>query len=341
MTKLLLSSAVEHALTRAGIEDIQCNVSLADISRWKIGGPADVIVRPRSTDEVATVLRLCRAENIPLFVLGHGSNMLFDSAGFRGVVMLVGDHMSDIRINGTHVESGAGLWVPYMGLMLSRAGLSGLEHTVGIPGTLGGLVLMNGGSQRKGIGQHVQRATCVLADGTIKEFSQEELGYSYRHSTLQGSGAVITKVELELEAGDPSAIRQEMIGILSSRRKKFPKNLPNCGSTFLSNPAMYETVGPPGKAIEEAGMKGVRIGGAQISPLHANFIVNCGGASSNDVLALIALIRNTVYERTGYKMDCEARFLTAQGEERPAHEFTDAGRFDRSLLAAFGDVYNA
>jgi UDP-N-acetylmuramate dehydrogenase len=146
----------------------------------------------------------------------------------------------------------------------------------------------------------------------------------------------ITGVELELAPGDPGAIRREMLGILAARRKKFPKNLPNCGSTFLSDPAMYATVGPPGRAIEAAGLKGAAIGGAQVSTLHANFIVNRGGATSDEVLALIAHVRETVFARTGYRMDCEARFVTETGEERPAHEFTDAGRFDRGLLARLG-----
>ena len=317
-----------------GLKDVGFDVPLAPISRWKIGGDADIVVCPHSTTEVAQVVQLCKAHDVALFVMGDGSNMLIDSKGFRGVVMKIGAPMSKIEISGTRVTCGAGIWVPYMAKCLANAGLTGLEHVVGIPGTLGGLVLMNGGSQRKGVGSHVRRVTCVLPDSSIRDYTQEELGYSYRHSALQGAGVVITEVELVLANGDVSQIRRDQIDIMASRRKKFPKNLPNCGSTFLSNPAMYETVGPPGKAIEDAGLKGVALGGAQISPLHANFIVNRGNATSDDVLALIAYTRQTVFERTGYKMDCEARFLTETGEERPAHEFTDAGRFDASLLDA-------
>lgn len=327
-----LACELETALLAAGIASVRRDVPLAPITRWKIGGPADLLIEPETTEQVAAAMKLIDKAGAARFVLGDGSNMLMDSAGFRGAIIHIGSRMGWMKRDGTHVNCGAGLWVPLMAMRLARAGLAGLEHVVGIPGTLGGLVLMNGGSQRKGVGTHVARVTFVTATGDIRCVSHDELGYAYRHSALQGAGGVITEVDLELEKGSVRTIRREMIDIMAARRKKFPKNLPNCGSTFLSNPAMYDTVGPPGKAIEEAGLKGRAIGGAQISPLHANFIVNRGGATSDDVLALIAFIRGEVHRRTGYRMDCEARHVTQWGEERPAHEFTDAGRFDPSLL---------
>lgn len=322
----------ENHLREAGVSEIVRDIHLAEISRWKIGGPADLLVTPRTTEEVAITLRALNGTGIPLFVLGDGSNMLMDSRGFRGVVMKIGQSMGAISIKGTKVTCGAGTWVPFLAMRLARAGLGGLEHVVGIPGTLGGLVLMNGGSQRKGVGSNVVMVTCVTKDGETHTMTRDELVFGYRQSALQGSGAVITEVVLELEPCPASEVRKAMIDIMKSRRQKFPKNLPNCGSTFLSNPAMYETIGPPGKVIEEAGFKGVTIGKAQVSPLHANFIVNRGGATSDEVLALIAAIRGNVFKRTGYKLDCEARHITEFGEERPAHEFTDSGRFDLSLL---------
>lgn len=314
-------------LRAAGVGRVTRDVPLAPLVRWRIGGPADLLVDAAGTGDVAAALRLARQAGVPVFLLGDGSNMLIDSRGFRGLVLRIGRAMSALSVEGTRVQAGGGLWVPRLALELARRGLTGLEHVAGIPGTIGGLVLMNGGSQRKGVGTQVRRVTLVSPEGRVHEAGQEELEFSYRHSALQGRGVAITAVELELEPGEPAAIRRGMIAILAERRRKFPKNLPNCGSTFLSNPAMYATVGPPGRAIEEAGLKGVVIGGAQVSPLHANFIVNRGGATSDDVLALIAHIRATVAARTGYLMDCEARFLSAEGEEAPAHEFTDAGRF--------------
>lgn len=325
-------AALLAALRQAGVSRIAEGRSLAEEVRWRIGGPADLLVEAESAGDVAASLRLARAHGVPVFILGDGSNMLMDSRGYRGLVLRIGRRMSGLRVEGRRVLCGGGLWVPHLALELARRGLSGLEHTAGIPGTIGGLVLMNGGSRRKGVGTHVRRVGVVTPEGERCDIGQEEMAFSYRHSALQGRGMAIVEVELELEPGDPAAIRREMIDILASRRRKFPKNLPNCGSTFLSNPAMYEVVGAPGKAIEEAGLKGASLGGAQVSPLHANFIVNRGGATSDEVLALIAYIRRAVHARTGYRMDCEARFVTAEGEERPAHDFTDAGRFDIGLL---------
>ncbi len=308
------------------------DVPLSTLTRWRIGGPADVVVEPATEDEMAWVLKAVTDAGVPVMVIGDGSNLLMDSKGYRGVIVRVGRRLGQFDLEGTGLTCGAGVWVPKMAMRLARAGLTGLEHVVGIPGTLGGLVLMNGGSQRKGVGTHVAHIRVAKPDGHVYRMDQEALDFSYRSSSLQGSTAVITQVTLSLEKGDVATIRREMIEILTSRRLKFPKEMPNCGSTFLSNPKMYAVVGPPGKAIEDAGLKGVAIGGAQVAPQHANFIVNRGGATSDEVLALIAHIRATVLARTDYYLDCEARFVCENGEEGPAHEYTDAGRFDTRLL---------
>ena len=312
------------------------NAPLAPLVRWRIGGPADLLVDAADAREAALVIRMTRERGLPLFILGDGSNVLMDSRGFRGVVLRIAQRMAEMRFEGRRVICGAGLWAPRFALELARRGLTGLEHIAGIPGRLGGLVLMNGGSQRKGVGAHVLEVVAVGPDGEARAFDRAALAFSYRQSALQGAGCAIVETTLELEFGDASAIRREMLAILVSRKKRFPKNLPNCGSTFLSNPAMYEVIGPPGRAIEEAGLKGLSLGGAQVSPQHANFLVNRGGATSDEILGLIDHIRRTVYARTGYWMDCEARFVSAEGEERPAHEFTDAGRFDRRILERLG-----
>jgi UDP-N-acetylmuramate dehydrogenase len=281
-----------------------------------------VLVEPSSAEQARLVMALMASRPEPLFIMGDASNVLFDSRGFDGVVLRISQRMSRTRIEGNKVWAEAGIWVPRLAQKVGAAGLSGMEHTVGIPGTLGGLVLMNGGSQRKGIGLNVGRVLCADKRGDLFSYSQQDCGFAYRTSTLQARRAVVLEVDLEFETGDVHAIKQEMIAIMKDRRRKFPKNLPNCGSTFLSDPAMYATVGPPGKAIEQAGLKGVSRGGAQISPLHANFIVNTGSATSSDVLYLIDLIRRTVGERTGFLMDCEVRYVSPSGSVRPAHDRT-------------------
>lgn len=294
-------------------------VPLASLGRWKIGGAADVVFEPRTEEEAARGLALVSALDVPFLVIGDGSNLLFDDDGFRGVIVRIGRPLSALHIDGDRVTAQAGIWVPVFARHVGCSGLSGAEHTIGIPGTLGGLVVMNGGSQRKGIGENLVHVTCLDRAGRRHVFTREECAFSYRRSALQTGDVVAISAEFRFTPGDVHAIRHEMIGIMASRRRKFPLRLPNCGSVFLSDPAMYDTVGPPGRAIEEAGLRGHRIGGAQIAPEHGNFIVNLGGASSRDVLALIHLIRQTVHARTGFWMDCEVRHVAPDGTMQPAH----------------------
>ncbi|WP_050992148.1 UDP-N-acetylmuramate dehydrogenase [Pseudoxanthomonas sp. GW2] len=296
------------------------HVRLADVSRWRIGGPAAVFVEPTSSKAAARVMAIMAERPEPLFLMGDASNTLFDDAGFSGVIMRIGRNLSSYRITSNSIWAQAGIWVPRLASAAGDAGLSGIEHTIGIPGTLGGLIVMNGGSQRKGIGLNVKEVLCADEAGHMFRLDREACGFAYRTSSLQSRRVAILEATLELEHGQRRSIRRELLGILRERRGKFPQKLPNCGSTFLSDPEMYKHIGPPGRAIEEAGLKGLRKGGACISALHANFIINEGGATSDDVLGLIALIRNEVFQRTGYLMNCEVRHLSPEGRLRPAHE---------------------
>lgn len=301
------------------------NVELARLSRWRIGGTAAALVKPRTTREAADVLAVVSELMVPVVIVGETSNLLFDSRGFDGVVIKIGDAMSDFSIDGTGVWAQAGLAVPMLARTVGLRGLTGIEHVVGIPGTLGGLVLMNGGSQRRGIGENIDRIICANASGELFELDQAACGFSYRRSSLQRQRVVVLEVWLRLEHGDRVSILDDMEKIVAERSAKFPSDYPNCGSTFLSDPGMYTTIGPPGRAIEEAGLKGYRVGDAQVSTRHANFLLNLGSASSDDMLQLIALIRRTVHERTGYLMDCEVRHVSPTGDIRPAHEVTTDG----------------
>jgi len=298
---------------------LQFNEPLAQHNSWKIGGPADLLVEPETVQQVAAVLKSAKTGNIPVVVIGQGTNLLFDDAGVRGVVLKIGAAMGDITIDGQRIVVGAGAWVPQLARLSMRAGLTGLEHTIGIPGTVGGLVMMNGGSQRKGIGENVVRVTVVDADGNIRQLTREDCAFSYRHSALQDSGCVVVEAELECPLADVAEVRQSMLDDLRSRRQKFPRKQPNCGSVFLSTAQMHASVGPPGKIIEDAGLKGTRIGKAQVSPQHANFIVNLGGASSSDVLRLIDHVRKTVYACIGFELKCEVRYVSPSAEIEPAH----------------------
>jgi UDP-N-acetylmuramate dehydrogenase len=294
------------------------NAPLAAHSTWHIGGPADLLVEPASIGEVCAVVQYARAHGLALLVIGQGSNLLFDDAGLRGIVLKIGTRLASLEVSGRRISAEAGVWVPRLARAAQRAGLAGLEHIIGIPGTVGGLVVMNGGSRRQGIGDNVRRVWVVDREGNPGMLSREECHFGYRSSALQGSGALVVRVELEGLPGDAREIRHEMLADLRERRGKFPRKEPNCGSVFLSTAAMHASVGPPGKIIEEAGLKGTVVGAAEISRRHANFIVNKGGATSRDVLDLIAHIRRVVLERIGFELHCEVRYVDPRGGVFPA-----------------------
>jgi UDP-N-acetylmuramate dehydrogenase len=299
----------------------QKGVPLSELSRWKIGGQADLILSPRTSEELGAVRRLLKDTGVRHAVVGDGSNILFDDRGYRGVIVQIGPAFSQFKLHPDgQVTAGAGLWVPDYVRRVIRVGLKGCVHAIGIPGRLGGLVVMNGGSQRKGIGEQLVSATVVRPDGEIVTLDRAACGFNYRFSQMQESNDIVVEARFAYEAGDVGTLRREALTILSERNGKFPRKQPNCGSVFLSNPAMYDQVGPPGRAIEEVGLKGFKKGGAEFSPHHANFIVNNGTASSADILALIALARSKVAEQTGFLMDCEVRYLDPEGPFRMAHE---------------------
>lgn len=315
-------AAVAAELRRAlGPDELAADVPLASLSRWRIGGPADLVAMPGSVEALADTLRVVRRAGVPVVVVGHGSNLLFDDAGLRGVVIRLGRALGGLRF-GAHgeVEAGAGLWVPSFVRQVIGRGLAGAVHAVGIPGTLGGLVVMNGGSQRRGIGEHVEGVDLLDPDGGRRRLDRDALAFSYRRSALQRGDAVLVSVRLRFPPGDPHAMRREAIALLRARRAKFPRVRANCGSVFVSDPALYDLIGPPGLAIERAGLKGFAIGAAQFSPDHANFIVNNGGAGSADVLRLVALARARVHDLTGVAMLAEVRHVSPDGRIRSADE---------------------
>lgn len=308
-----------HDLTALDIGAVCFNEPLSHHNSWKIGGNADLFVEPETPAQIAELMRALQATSIPCVVIGQGTNLLFDDEGVRGVVIKIGERMAALNINGSSIVVQGGCWVPQLARKVMRSGLSGLEHCIGIPGTVGGLVAMNGGSQRKGIGENVVAVTVVTRSGEIQKLSQSDCNFSYRRSALQDSGAIVVEAELHCPLADQNDVRREMLTDLKTRRSKFPRKIPNCGSVFLSTAEMHTSVGPPGKVIEDAGLKGTRVGFAEVSTQHANFIVNRGGAKAEDVLSLIRLIRQTVRQKIGFELDCEVRYVSPDGKIFPAH----------------------
>ncbi|WP_448249753.1 UDP-N-acetylmuramate dehydrogenase [Thalassotalea agariperforans] len=319
MNKLPMITASVVSKLHSLCPNIKQNISLASISRWKVGGLAKCIVSPENETQICNLIQYLSAEKLPYIVIGSTTNLLFSDQGLNVIAIQLGNHMAHYRIEENNVWCQSGIWVPGFARIVAKHNLTGIEHTCGIPGTLGGLICMNGGSQRKGIGKHVISVRTVTPNGEIKQYTHDECQFSYRSSIFQHGGEIIVSANFKFQNGHYSKIRKEMLEILGSRRKKFPQKYPNCGSVFVSNPAMYADYGPPGAVIEQCGLKGTIRGGACISPLHANFIVNQNNATADDILYLIHLARTSVLQKTGYDMPAEAHFISESGQIIPAH----------------------
>jgi len=294
------------------------NVDLSVISKWKIGGIASLVLQPSSTNELAMIKRYLHMEGLPYIVIGLTSNLLFADEGLYVPCIQIGSRMANISIQGIDVYAEAGIWLPCLARTLMQSGLTGGEHICGIPGTLGGLICMNGGSKRKGIGENVISVECMNEKGVVFSRTAEECEFGYRSSVFLKNSEIITGVQMRFSKGDRYSIHSEICDILSERRKKFPQKSPNCGSVFKSNPSMYSEIGSPGAVIESLGLKGMCQGNARVSEYHANFIINTGGARAKDVIMLINKISQTVYHKTGFKIDAEVQYVTADGRIMPA-----------------------
>lgn len=292
----------------------QRDVPLKKLCHWEIGGPVDYFVEPKNDDEVMLVRKIAFEYGVPFLVIGHGSNMLFDDAGYRGIVVKLGSKFAKVSINGNHVRAEAGIWMPLLAKRCAARGLAGLEHTVGIPGNFGGLVFMNGGSLRKNIGDVITNVKILNEDGKITIAPSSECEFSYRHSIFQHTNDIILGAELLLPESNAGEVRRTMLAVMKERRGKFPLNLPNCGSVFSNDTDLYAAYGPPGMVIDRAGLKGLRVGDAEVSRVHANFIVNLGNATSADVFELVKLVREKIFDITGFTLRCEVRYASPDGK---------------------------
>ena len=307
------------ALRQAGLE-LRRDEPLSRHCTWRIGGPAALLVEPRSAAELAAALRLAKTIGIPVVVIGRGSNCLFNDAGIAGLVIKIGPALAGWQIAGDRITAEAGT-VPWrLARAAGRAGLAGLQHIIGIPGTLGGLVAMNGGSLRQNIGDVIEWVEAIDRDsGELVRLAAADCGFRYRHSRFldPDNRLIVLRCGLRLPPGDPAALRSEMRAILQERRSKFPLKSPNAGSVFKSAASSYEHHGPPGRIVESLGLKGTHVGGARISERHANIIINTGNATAADVLALVALVRHRAEIRLGIALETEVRYIGPDGKTMP------------------------
>ncbi|HRW77477.1 MAG TPA: UDP-N-acetylmuramate dehydrogenase [Candidatus Sabulitectum sp.] len=282
-------------------------VDLSRFTTWGIGGPSRAAF-PGNDDELASVVEYLENKSIPWTVLGRGSNTLAPSEGWDGVVIVLSGEYQRFRFRGTSLAAGGGAPLPSMAGAACSLGLDGLVFAVGIPGSAGGAVFMNAGAYGSSLSDVVREVTFLSRAGELHTLAMEQCGFAYRKSRFQeGAPVVITQVVMDLSRcdGGPGILRERASQVLSLRRAKFPLGVPNAGSVFkrpVDGP-------PPGRLIEDCGLKGLAVGGAMVSHVHANFIENRGGATSGDVIRLMELVHHRVLQRTGYDLLREVELL--------------------------------
>lgn len=283
------------------------NEPLSKHTTFKIGGPADYLILPSSIDEISGVMIIAEQYGIPVSILGNGSNILVLDRGIKGLVLKFGSDMSYIRHSGATVTIGAGAMLADVCIYAAKHGLGGMEFAIGIPGSIGGAVFMNAGAYSGEMCQVVGATIGVCTDGSVKRFEGAEIAFGYRHSAFQDNGCIICEVELNLIRQEKPTIEQKMYEYQVKRETKQPLEMPSAGSTFKRPPGHFA-----GTLIEQAGLKGLTVGGAQVSMKHAGFVVNAGDATAQDVLMLIKEVQRRVYEHSGVMLQPEVRIV---GEE--------------------------
>ena len=267
---------------------------------FKIGGPADLLVTVNSVDELQKALTACRERDVPFMILGKGSNLLVSDAGIEGAVIALSGAFKELSADGEIITAGAGVSLSKLCTVAAERSLSGLEFAYGIPGTVGGAVYMNAGAYGGETKDAVIEVVYMTPDGVLGTYSAAELNFGYRHSVFKENDNIILYAKYKLAEDDRDAILARMDDFMNRRRTKQPLEYPSAGSVFKRPEGAFA-----GTLIEQCGLKGKRIGGAQVSEKHAGFIINAADATCGDVLNLVRLVQETVKRETGYDLECE------------------------------------
>ena len=285
-------------------ENIYLQEPMAGHTTFRIGGPADCLLQIESEEQLKNVQRYLNIVEVPYFVLGNGSNLLVSDHGYRGIVLQVGQKMSSIQVEGCRITAQAGALLSQVAKAAMENSLTGLEFASGIPGTVGGGVVMNAGAYDGELSQVVAQVNVVNSQGESLEFNNATMEFGYRTSALRKNSFIVTSVIFELKPGDKTQILEKMEELAAKRRAKQPLEFPSAGSIF-KRPEGYFA----GKLIMDAGMRGYQTGGARVSDKHCGFIVNVGKASAQDVLDVICEIKERVKERFGVDLETEIIYL--------------------------------
>ncbi len=281
---------------------VRSRVALRDFTTFRIGGPADVLVEPSSFEEVAQAVRICNAQGVSWRVLGLGSDLLVADEGVGGVVIRLAENLSQVTVEGSCVRAEAGASNAEVAQAALGASLAGYEFASGIPGTIGGAAIMNAGAYGGEFRDVCAHLTCLTPAGDIVEVCPWQACWGYRHSMMSDCNYVVLEATLQLQPDDASAIRERMDDLKARREEKQPLEMPSAGSTF-KRPTGYFA----GKLIQDAGLRGFSVGGAQVSEKHTGFVVNAGKATAADVRELIAEVQRRVFDSFGVHLEPEVR----------------------------------
>lgn len=278
--------------------------AMSQHTTFKIGGPADYFMMPDKGEDVGRVIKICKEKEIPYFILGNGSNLLVGDGGYRGAVIQIYRNMSSVTVEGNEITAQAGALLSAVAAAAKNASLTGFEFAGGIPGTIGGAVVMNAGAYGGEMKDVLTEVTVMNAEGDIFTLPTEELELGYRTSIIKTAGYIVLEAKIRLKEGDPEVIRETMKDLTIRRTTKQPLEYPSAGSTF-KRPEGYFA----GKLIMDSGLAGYQVGGAQVSEKHCGFVINAGDATARDVRTLMDNVRDIVYKKYGVTLEPEVKFL--------------------------------
>ena len=278
--------------------------AMSQHTTFKIGGPADYFLMPDKGEDVGRVIKICKEKEIPYFILGNGSNLLVGDGGYRGAVIQIYRNMSSVTVEGNEIRAQAGALLSAVAAAAKNASLTGFEFAGGIPGTIGGAVVMNAGAYGGEMKDVLTEVTVMNAEGDIFTLPTEELELGYRTSIIKTAGYIVLEAKIRLKEGDPEVIRETMKDLTIRRTTKQPLECPSAGSTF-KRPEGYFA----GKLIMDSGLAGYQVGGAQVSEKHCGFVINAGDATARDVRTLMDNVRDIVYKKYGVTLEPEVKFL--------------------------------
>lgn len=301
----MISKAVMEALMdMVPKENIHIEEPLANHTTFRVGGPTDCLVEIESTEQLRKIQKYLRLIEEPYTILGNGSNLLVGDGGYRGIVLQIGNKMADIRVDGNTITAQAGALLSKTAKVALEHGLAGLEFASGIPGSIGGAVVMNAGAYGGEMKQVITSVTVLDQEGEELVLDNETMEFGYRTSVIKHRPFLVTEVTFELTPGDPKVIKSTMDDLATRRREKQPLEYPSAGSTFKRPEGHYA-----GQLIMEAGLRGFQIGGARVSDKHCGFVINTGTASAADVLDVIRHVQQTVKEKFDVDLETEVIML--------------------------------